>query len=305
MTEMSTTFNPIKFGHVEFGNKVNNSNKEQTNKLHITNNSRTIVDVLKEDLYNSYSQAIIKIALTPYLSLKLLLAISVALSSCLVSYLVISSIITFLSFGVSTTSRTIYENPTLFPKVTICNVNWFTTQFAFNFTKHGTKWSEISNFSEKEQKKLGHNLTEILFDCSFNLNPCFATDFHWSFDADYGNCYTFNSGFDSHKRNVGLKKSNISSPDLGLQLTLYVNIYEPLLNNTSGDVYGLGGVIRLGNSSYLTYDSSSDILVASGFQTNIAVRREFKKMLPNPYSQCELEMNSNSDLYNLIGQSHK
>jgi hypothetical protein len=57
--------------------------------------------------------------------------------------------------------------------------------------------------------------------------------------------------------------------------------------------------------SYSTYYLDSGILVPSGFTTNIAVDREFKSILPKPYSNCEIDANSpkyiqGMDLYNLI-----
>jgi hypothetical protein len=91
--------------------------------------------LIKEALYNSTAQSIIKIIETPSLALKVFLLCRVILSSGLCSYLVIQLIISYLSYGVSTASRTLYETPALFPKITICNANPFTTQYAFNFLK--------------------------------------------------------------------------------------------------------------------------------------------------------------------------
>ena len=82
-----------------------------------------IKSLLKEVLYNSLAQAIIKIFLTPFIIIKCILFLFVFGSIGLTSYLVIESIMTYFTYGVSTTSRTIYETPTLFPKVTFCNAN--------------------------------------------------------------------------------------------------------------------------------------------------------------------------------------
>ena len=41
----------------------------------------------------------------------------------------------YFKFDVSTITRTYYENPALFPKVTIRNVNPFTTRYALEFLK--------------------------------------------------------------------------------------------------------------------------------------------------------------------------
>ena len=65
--------------------------------------------LIKETLYNSFAQAIIKIIETPYYTLKMFLFIFVLASSGLCSYLIIELILNYFSYGVSTTSRTLYE----------------------------------------------------------------------------------------------------------------------------------------------------------------------------------------------------
>ena len=274
--------------------KINNQTKRK----------EAIRKLLKEVLYNSLAQTIIRIIQTPYLFLKVFLTIFVLTTTGLASYLVIHSIVDYLTYGVSTTSRTIFENPTLFPKVTICNLNSYTTEFAYNLTRQGVYYG--NDLSNEDKSKLGHYLEDILIECKFNGFQCTPKNFTWSFDEVYGNCYTFNSGFDSNGNRVDLKQSKISGPRSGLQLKVYVNFYEGLLGFFKQN--GLGAVIRIGNSSYSTFFDANGVLVSPGFQTNIAVDREFKFMLPKPYSNCEINSNSptyrpDSDLYSLIGHS--
>ena len=85
--------------------------------------SKKVENLLRDILYNSLAQAVIKLILTPHVVLKIFLIACVLASTGLASFLVIEAILTFLEYGVTTTSRTIFENPTLFPKVTFCNVN--------------------------------------------------------------------------------------------------------------------------------------------------------------------------------------
>ena len=288
--------------------------------------------LLKERLYNSLSQAIYVIFNTPHLILKLFLFVSVIGSSGLAAFLVIQSIINFFSHEVITNSRTLFETPTLFPKVTICNLNMFTTEYSFNFLqeinssyniyKYYDQLKNVSfiqrfliksnffflaqgilngnNFNQDDRKLLAHNLSDILFNCNFNANPCNASDFVEKFDPWYGNCYEFNGGRD-------LKKIITPGWFNGLQLEVYVNFYEKLnaINSLWG---GLGALIRIDNSSYLVDHDLNGITIQSGLQTNIIVDRSFKFMLAKPYSTCEVDSNSvkddfNSDLFNLIAQS--
>jgi hypothetical protein len=265
----------------------------------------------KEILYNSLAQAVIAIILTPHFLIKLLLTVCVLSSTSLASYLVIQSIMEYFTYGVTTTSRTIFETPTLFPKVTFCNVNKYTTQYAFTYLQtksHIMKDDYEYNISDEQKKKLGHDLKDILIECKFNGNLCNPNDFSWSFDPKYYNCYTFNSGYDSSNGTItSLKQSTISGSDFGPQLTLYVNILDKFsIHNWFKEI---GAVIRIGNSSYKTYYSNGDgILLSPGLKTNIVVEREFKSILPKPYSNCEIDSNyllpqSNLEFYNLIDQS--
>jgi hypothetical protein len=82
--------------------------------------------------------------------------------------------------------------------------------------------------SDKDQKKLGHDLDDILMGCKFNLDQCDSADFTRSFDLSNGNCYTFNADFDSNGTKRDLRKSSIAGPTFGLRLRLYVNYHEKL-----------------------------------------------------------------------------
>jgi hypothetical protein len=236
--------------------------------------SKKVENLLRGILYNSLAQAIIKLILTPHTVLKIFLIACVLASTGLASYLVIKAIINFLEY-VTTTSRTIFENPTLFPKVTFCNVNWFTTEYAYNLTQEGHEDSKAYRLSNNEKKKLGHNLEDILIKWSFNNFPCNSSDFTWYFDENYGNCYTFNSGFDSSKKErIKLKKSTLVGLDFGLQLTLYVNVYEKLISDTT-KIYGLGALIRIGNSSYLSDYSNGGIFVIKSYLYDLISQSDY------------------------------
>jgi hypothetical protein len=160
-----------------------------------------VKNLIKETLYNSAAQEIIKIIETPYYTLKIFLFICLKVSSGFCSYLIIELIMGYYSYGVLTAMRTLYETPVTFPKVTICNVNAFTTQYALEFLKKVNQENEdfidifdevqmsyfdFSNKSdlvnsvfwqgiikmnclnETEKRKLSHSLEEILVTCYFN-----------------------------------------------------------------------------------------------------------------------------------------
>jgi hypothetical protein len=120
--------------------------------------------------------------------------------------------VSYFSYGVSTTSRTLYETPALFPKVTICNANPFTTEYAAMFVKQVNQElylnidvfnknemnqlnitykytlirdiffsaiNKMNSLPDMEKKKLSHPLEDLMQNCRFNAQACLTK--HWHF----------------------------------------------------------------------------------------------------------------------------
>ena len=248
--------------------------------------------LIKATLYNSAAQSIIKIFETPYVTLKSFLLAFVMMSSGLCGFLIIELIMDYLSFRVATTTRTLYETPALFPKVTICNVNPFTTEYAVEFLKEINRGfnsdidifnetqmnlmsfslkSEIiesiyyqaifkmNSLNEMEKRKLSHLLEDMIQNCYFNAQPCSTADFKWYFDPFYGNCWQFNTGFNGTTgESVKLGFNSFPGEFYGLSLIFYVNFYENLTTINSYNGGGMGAIVRIDNSSYFTSYIGSD-----------------------------------------------
>jgi hypothetical protein len=174
--------------------------------------------------------------------------------------------------------------PTEFPKITICNLNKYATKHAWEYVTNETTKKGDEKLTGEEKRLLGHDLNDTLFDCWFNFQQCDSRDFLWSFDSTNGNCFSFNSGFVANGTRVDLRKSSFVGSVFGLQMTLYVNIYEEFKTSFPKDYNyslapynldsGLGAVIRIENSSYLKEDKSFDgILITPGYITNIVLNR--------------------------------
>ena len=285
-----------------------------------------ITELVKEVLYNSLAQSILKIYFTKNVVIKVYLFFFVITAISSASYMVISAVISYLSYDVTTTWRTLNEVPTLFPQITFCNWNQFTSadsipllrsinmqvnasidifdQEQMSLLDTKTKNSLISkiyelalkktlssNFTDLERKKLAHSLDDMLLDCSFNKQKCTASDFTWLFDASNGNCYVFNSGINSTGERRKLKESSIAGSENGLFMELYVNFHENLTYFNSYTEDCLGIIVYIDNSS--TEMQSRDLggyVIAPGYQTYLAIYRSYVNMLPRPYSNCELEL---------------
>jgi hypothetical protein len=300
----------------------------------ITKNKDNRVGILiKETLYNSAAQAIVKIYESPFFTIKIFLLASVLVSSSLCSYLILELIVSYLSYSVVTVSRTLYETPALFPKVTICNVNPFTTQYAVEFIRKINKdlnpnisiFNEevmsrlnfsikygliekvklqsiikMNNLNETEKRKLTHPLEDLMQNCSFKNIQCEASDFTWYFDSFYGNCWIFNT--------AGQNFSSFPGESNGLKMVVYVSFHKNLSTLNSFNSGGLGALIRIDNSSYLTsYLPEDGIKIQPGYKTSVALSRSFKSNLPRPYSDCLIDNKTNSgfrsELFDLVQNS--
>ena len=283
-------------------------------------------------------QFVAQITQKPGIAIKAVMITFLVSASGLASYLVIGSCVNYLAYDVITTWRTVFETPTLFPKVTVCDWNMFNTAYGVDIYKMAnllaaptinvfdpvqmaklslpaqvalfTKIYVIMNtiasdksFSDTNRLRIGSDFAQVLLDCKFNNQKCDASDFVRVFDATFGNCHVFNSGFDSAGNPVELKKTSVPGPKFGLQLKLFTR-FNDLLRNFN---LGVGAQIRIDNSSYLIDHIFDGYSMSAGFHTDVSIDRAVKYYMPKPYSMCEVDANSpktaNSELYNLIAAS--
>jgi hypothetical protein len=136
--------NSNKVGQTKSKTKMNTNRMVSSTESNSAVNERVgehfrVTSLLRETLDNSVAHAIMKIIETPYWPLKVFLFLCVVLSSGLCSLLILELIMSYMSFGVSTMSRIFYETSALFPNITICNVNPFTTRHALEFLQQINK----------------------------------------------------------------------------------------------------------------------------------------------------------------------
>jgi hypothetical protein len=217
----------------------------------VINRQAQIKILLKEVLYNSTAQAVLKIFFTRSKLIKFIWIICLALTLSTCAPLLIRNFMSYFSYEVITTSRTIFETPTLFPKVTICNRNLFTTKYAFELLSSSNYTDVVykmynNYFNESERNKLTHEFGDILLACNFNGQICTHADFVPEFFKD-SNCMSFNTGRNATNQNVPRRQSFRAGSSYGLKLTLYVNFYE---NLTRFNKY-VGASIKIGNKIIL------------------------------------------------------
>ena len=282
------------------------------NNTSIKSRKRRLMNLLMSVLSNEMDHAILNIVETPHYVLKVFLTFFLLIATGLAAYTTILLVMNYLDFGVITTLRKVRDTPAQFPQITICNINPFTTQYAYTSFKtyfnsisyNGTDYNSRSYagiltqnilLASETQTGLSHSWQDILLSCRFNYLTCTADDFVWYFDEAYGNCVKFNSGFNSSTNEaVALKRSFLAGSNYGLQLELYVNYYENLteFNSING---GLGVIIRVDNAPNVVDYSYDGILVNAGRATFVSLSKTNKFALSRPYSNCDLDNDKYTD----------
>jgi hypothetical protein len=134
--------------------------------------------------------------------------------SAICSMLISKSFISYFQYETVTKIETVYEVPTLFPTVTFCNLNPFTTNESFQYVQDFLKKNNFNdldqilsqNFSDlirafrygvgislrslditdDYRKRMGLLIDEMLLKCVYNNQPCSENDFVWYYDSLYG-----------------------------------------------------------------------------------------------------------------------
>lgn len=217
-------------------------------------------------------------------------------------YLVVKTFLDYLDNPVLTNIQLIYEQPTLFPAVTICSLNPFNdvdpNNKAFfdkiisdnNLTDSYTNdpnlyrvttskliKAYISTLSDSEKRKFGMEILSNSFIVQFNGFPVQNSDFEWFYDFDYINCYKFN-GNANKLRYMG--RSGFLS---GLRLEIFIG------NSSSYSYFsnkrGLKVIVHNHTEATL-FPEDEGIEVSPGFVNNIKINRVYYNRLGYPFNEC-------------------
>ncbi|GFO35507.1 amiloride-sensitive sodium channel subunit gamma [Plakobranchus ocellatus] len=121
--------------------------------------------------------------------------------------------------------------------------------------------------------KVGHQMSDMLLQCSFAGRKCVARNFTRLLTIRYGNCYTL-----EYPKYVSRK----SGPSDGLQLQLFLDTdeYVPGIANSKG----IQVVIH--DQGTLPFPDDEGIAVKAGTETHIGMRRVEINRLGSPYGHC-------------------
>ncbi|XP_067950290.1 amiloride-sensitive sodium channel subunit beta-like [Watersipora subatra] len=175
----------------------------------------------------------------------------------------------------------------------VANMSWFNNVGGTSSDKSiiVALTESLSNQSTSELycKSFGHEIQEMLQECSFLGKKCGPRDFYWFYDKIYGNCYTYNSGMDG-------TVAKITSPGatFGLSLTLFINQeqYIPVLSPQAGVR------IMLHPQGEVPIMEEDGFNVSPGVKSDIAVRYVEINRLDKPaYKNCRTATDNSYNEY--------
>lgn len=175
---------------------------------------KSISAIVNESAYDSTTHGIPHMFKREHAFLKLFWLVCFVASACACAYTISRSISGYMQHETVSKVETLLEIPTLFPTISICNLNPFTTETAFLSNKMFLSQNNLSNldailatsssssyvllryllgsnlrnstYTDEMRKKMGLSLQDMIIDCSYNQAPCSAEDFEWYFDTLYG-----------------------------------------------------------------------------------------------------------------------
>ena len=285
-------------------------------QLKLSNGIKTIIfDIVQ----SSTCHGLPNVFKSAKISIKFMWAFFTILSTGLCAYLISRSIISYFDYEVTTKTRVVLEYTPFFPTVTICNTNYFTSNFSINFIEEFRNNSNPFNpllrelegqakiyvqELEKDKRVFGDSLEKLIVLGEYSKIPIAISKFNYFFHPNYGNCYQFNSGFDQNGQKIDLEKIMVADRLFSLRLLLNISVPSSLkfLNPSSG------GLIFIHN--HTTYPPLVDpIAISPKTETNIAISRTFYKSQKKPYSFCDGNTddigNYDSEYYKIVHKNVK
>ena len=207
----------------------------------------------------------------------------------LTAFFVFMALTQFFEYETVSKIEIITEKPSPFPTVTLCDNNPFTSKEA------ETLMLQIKNeFGIKNDDEKLILLTKILVSSDqyndttrqslgslFFENSTFDKkylkkheEFNYFYSFEYGNCWQFNSNFES-------KTIKIPGKTHGLSINGFVENNNKIITS-----YSSGLVVFIHNRTLPPTYFDDPILIETGKETNLIIERVFTKNEPSPYSRC-------------------
>ncbi|XP_041367862.1 amiloride-sensitive sodium channel subunit beta-like [Gigantopelta aegis] len=124
------------------------------------------------------------------------------------------------------------------------------------------------------RREMGHQIEDMLVDCSFDGIVCSDDDFKLVPSPTYGNCFTLENDLFVVRKN---------GPSHGLELILFLETQEFLRGISRGN----GIVVQVHQPRTWAFPEDDGLYISTYQETNIAMRMKNIQRLGSPFGHCE------------------
>ncbi|XP_059164362.1 acid-sensing ion channel 1C-like [Physella acuta] len=132
------------------------------------------------------------------------------------------------------------------------------------------------NLSADTRKEIGHQVNDMVLQCSFAGKRCFPDNFTHVFSENYGNCYTL-----QYDKFIVRK----SGPSGGLELTLFIETDEYL----PGITHNKGVRVVIHEQGTVPFPDEEGLSVMPGTNTYIGIKQINVERLSSPWGKCTVD----------------
>ncbi|ESN96405.1 hypothetical protein HELRODRAFT_189228 [Helobdella robusta] len=151
----------------------------------------------------------------------------------------------------------------------------------------------MASMNDSTKKKLGHQLGELVLDCTFEGYNCLEDgNFDYFFNNALGNCYTFNAG-----RKWLPKMSLNTGRRHGLQMVL--NINQPEYVSNTYEVSGIRLVVH--QHKTIPFPEDEGLAINAGQVTSLGLKQINLKRKSPPYNYC-YDTDNSDPMDNVYGE---
>ncbi|XP_077865926.1 uncharacterized protein LOC102805083 [Saccoglossus kowalevskii] len=152
-----------------------------------------------------------------------------------------------------------------------------------------TDLQDVLKLSSPELSIMGHQIDDFILQCTYDKKKCNLSEFYEFQHDKYGNCFTFNHGFDTK-----IRQATKSGADYGLKLTLFTEQNEYI--SLFGQQSGVRVVIH--NPSTKPFPEDEGVYVKPGAVTAVSIKQNEWTRKGPPFGNCSTHFPESDVKYN-------
>ncbi|XP_046354020.2 amiloride-sensitive sodium channel subunit gamma-like [Haliotis rufescens] len=136
----------------------------------------------------------------------------------------------------------------------------------------------LSNLPPRVRTNIGHQLEDMLIECSYQGKRCTPRNFTKFYNYMHGNCYTFSTTATDEMYTTK------TGPLYGLSIMLNVEEDEYVRSLTNR----VGFKVTVHNVAAMPFPEDEGFDISPGFATSVGVQKVFVERTPSPFGNCEI-----------------